>query len=67
MHALGAGQYRFSVSSDRSCLGRLLWLREFGLYPRLEWVIKASVLLIAASDKHPISSTEEVFHISYLK
>ncbi len=64
---LRGSEYSLSVSSARSCLGKLPWLREFGLYPRLEWVNKASVLLIAASDKHPIYSTEEVFHFSCLK
>ncbi len=56
MHAQGAGQYRLSVSSAHSCLGRLPWLREFGLYPRLEYVNTAWVLMIVASDKRPVSS-----------
>ncbi len=48
-----------SVSSARSCLGRLLFNCEFGLYPRLECMTAASVLMIAASDKRPVSSTEK--------
>ncbi len=37
----------------------LPWLREFSLYPRLECVNTAPVLVIGASDKRPASSTEQ--------
>ncbi len=46
-----------SVSSTSYCLGKLPWLREFGLYPRLEWANKASVLTTFASVERAPRST----------
>ncbi len=43
----------------------LPWLREFGLYPRLECVNTASVLVIGASEKYPGRDTWFFDGISY--